>query len=153
MGRFVSAVAVIIMLCMAIVLAGCSHSQAVTTTTTQGPVPSIISLSPAQVSDLEVGKTLGFIATPQDTGGTALTDTVSYQSSNTAVLTVTTGGLACAGSWDSLTIPTVCTPGPVGVAQVTATAQGVSSPPTTVYVHQHIDSVAVTPAPNQAPPA
>ena len=137
---------------MAGLLAGCSSSQAVTSTTAQGPVPAVVSLSPTQVSNLEVGKTISFTGAASDTSGTALTDTISYQSSNTAVLTITTAGLACAGSWDSLTTPTVCTPGPVGVAQVTATAEGISSPPTTVYVHQHIDSVAVSPAPNQAPP-
>lgn len=152
MGRFVSAVAVIITLCMAGLLAGCSHSQAVTTSTTTGPVPTIVSLSPGPVLDLEVGKTLNFTGTPRDSGATALTGTVSFQSSNTAVLTISTAGVACAGSLDSLSNPTVCTPGPVGVAQVTATDQGVSSAPTTVYVHQHIDSVTISAAPNQAPP-
>jgi trimeric autotransporter adhesin len=35
------------------------------------------------------------------------------------------------------------------VAQVTATTKGVSSPPTTVYVHQHVDKVVVSPIPGQ----
>jgi hypothetical protein len=39
----------------------------------------------------------------------------------------------------------------VGVADITATAQGVSSPPTTVYVHQHIDSIVVSPVPTDPP--
>jgi hypothetical protein len=68
---------------------------------------------------------------------------VTFLSSNTAVVTVAANGLACAGSWDNLASPTICTPGGVGVAQVTATASGVTSPPTTVYVHQHIDGVTL----------
>src|SRR5208337_5597010 len=72
-----------------------------------------------------------------------------YQTSDPTVVTVAANGLACAGSWDSLTAPTVCTAGRVGVAQVTATAQGVTSPTTTVYVHQHIDSITLNPAANQ----
>ncbi len=35
---------------------------------------------------------------------------------------------------------------------MTATSHGVSSPPTTVYVHQHIDSIVVSPVPGQTPP-
>src|SRR5450631_4391765 len=107
MGRFVFVVAAITAFGMMGLLAGCSSSSPVTTTA-QGPVPAVVSLSPAQVSDLEVGKTISFTGSASDTGGTALSDTITYQSSNTAVLTVTTGGLACAGSWDSLTTPTVC---------------------------------------------
>ena len=37
--------------------------------------------------------------------------------------------------------------------QVTATSHGVSSPPTTVYVHQHIDSIVLSAIPDQNPPA
>jgi hypothetical protein len=44
----------------------------------------------------------------------------------------------------------------VGTAQITATAQGVSSPPTIVYVHQHVDKFVVAeippPPPNPPPP-
>ena len=86
-----------------------------------------------------------FTATPQNNKNTAITTPVTFLSSNTAVLTIATNGLACAGTWDSLTAPQICTPGPVGVAQVTATSHGVSSPPTTVYVHQHIDKIVIKP--------
>jgi hypothetical protein len=39
----------------------------------------------------------------------------------------------------------------VGIAEITATAQGVSSPPTTVYIHQHIDSIVISPVPTNPP--
>jgi len=103
---------------------------------------------------MEIGTYQSFTPSVLSATKTSITEPVSYQSSNTAVLTVANNGLACAGSWDSLSSPAICTPGPIGVAQVTANAQGVSSPATTVYVHQHIDKVVVSilPIPNQPPP-
>ena len=77
---------------------------------------------------------------------------ITFLSGNPAVVTIAANGIACAGTWDSLASPQVCTPGPAGVAQITAIAQGVSSPPTTVYVHQHIDSISISPVPTQANP-
>jgi hypothetical protein len=151
MGRLASGLAVILVVCGAGLLVGCGHSQAVTSTTV-GPVPAIINLTPNPTVSLEVGTTTTFTATPEGSNSSALTTTVDYQSSNPSVLTISTTGIACAGSWDSLTTPTLCTPGPAGVAQVVATARGVSSPATTVYVHQHIDSIVVTPVPGQTQP-
>ena len=100
---------------------------------------------------MEVGSTLSFSGSPQNSKGVAFTEPVSYQSSNPAVLTIASNGNACAGTWNSLGAPQICTPGPVGTAQVVATSMGVSSPPTTVYVHQHIDSVIVSPVPTSPP--
>src|SRR5262249_50912678 len=74
-----------------------------------------------------------------------LTVPITYHSSNSAVVTVAINGLACAGTWNSLTSPQICTPGQLGVAAITATSGGVSSPPTMVYVHQHVDSVSIAP--------
>jgi hypothetical protein len=107
------------------------------------PIPSSISLAPAPSVSLELGTNQAFIATVNTSSNTSSVQPVTYQSSNTAIVTVAANGLACAGTWNSLSNPQVCTPGPTGVAQVTATAQGVSSPPTTIYVHQHIDQVTV----------
>jgi hypothetical protein len=89
----------------------------------------------------------------QDSSGNILTGStpITFVSSNTAVVEIAASGLACAGKWDSLANPTICTPGPVGTAVITALSQGVSSPPTTVRTHQHIDQIVVTPVPNQTP--
>jgi hypothetical protein len=132
-------------------LAGCGSSAIRTTTF---PVPATVSLNPTTNLSMEIGTNQSFTAGALDSVGQALTEPVFFQSSNTAVVTVAGSGLACAGTWDSLSNPQICTPGPVGVAQITATAQGVSSPPTTVYVHQHIDKLVVTSflLPNQPPP-
>lgn len=133
-------------------LTGCSSSSP--TRDTPFPVPANIVLSPSNTVSLDVGSaTQTFTATPRNNQNAAITTPVSFLSSNTSVLTISTGGAACAGTWDSLTTPQICTPGPVGVAQVTATSHGISSPPTTVYVHQHIDKIVLSAIPGQTPPA
>ena len=132
-------------------LTGCSSTNP--TKTTNFPTPANISLSPANPVSLDAGSaTQTFTASPRNSTNTAITTPVTFFSSNTAVLTIAASGLACAGTWDSLTAPQICTPGPVGVAQVTARSHGVSSPPTTVYVHQHIDKIVISPVTGQTPP-
>jgi hypothetical protein len=91
---------------------------------------------------VELGTTLQFTGTAlnsarQQIGGVP----VNYVSSNPSVLTFVPGsaGLACAGSWNATA--QVCTAGSIGITQVTAVANGVTSPVVTVYVHDHIDSI------------
>lgn len=150
-GFLMLAVALPILFLMA-GFAGCSSSSPIHTVTF--PVPANITITPAPNLSMEIGTNQAFFPSVFNSAKATITEPVSFQSSNTAVVTVAANGLACAGSWDSLSNPTICTPGPVGVATVTATALGVSSPPTTVYVHQHIDKVTVKllPNPNQPPP-
>jgi len=68
---------------------------------------------------------------------------VIYSSSNPNVLSFVPAapGVACAGRWNSA--GQICSPVAVGVAEVTAIANGVTSNPVTVYVHQHIDKITV----------
>ncbi len=134
------------------ILPGCSSSKA--TGTSSFPVPASVILAPAPYVSLELGTTEAFTTSIQLANKTSSTQPVFFQSSNTAVVTVAANGLACAGSWDNLANPQVCTPGPVGVAQVTADAQSVDSAPTTVYVHQHVDKVVISQVlpPNTPPP-
>lgn len=142
---------VFIIVGLIVTLTGCSSGSP--TNATSFPVPASIGLSPATAVSLDTGSTTQtFTASPRDTAAASVTTPVTFLSSNTAVLTIASNGNACAGTWDSLTTPQICTPGPVGVAQVTATASGVSSPPTTVYVHQHIDKIVISPIPGQTPP-
>lgn len=129
-------------------LAGCGGSSV---RSANFPVPANLSISPSTTQSLEVGAALSFSATAHNSSGNVVTEPISFHSSNTAVVTVANNGLACAGTWDSLAAPAVCTPGPVGIAEITATAQGVSSPPATVYTHQHIDSVVISPVPTNPP--
>src|SRR5580704_14131378 len=124
---------------------GCSSGNPVNTTTFA--VPASISLLPQNSVSMELGTNQQFTATPENASKTPITEPVFYQSSNSAVVTVAVNGLVCAGTWDSLSVPQICTAGPVGFADIIASAQGVSSPSTRVYVHQHIDSVTISPVP------
>lgn len=109
-------------------------------TSNNGTVESI-TLSPANTLSIDLGATLGFSATARNGLGQIVLVGFQFSSSNTASLNIAPNGAACAGTWDPTV--TICTPGASGVAQVTATADGVTSPPTTVYVHQHIGSITV----------
>src|SRR5579863_37669 len=142
-GRMGLVMAVLCLL--AAIEAGCSSGSPVHTTAYA--VPASIVLVPVGNASMELGTNQQFTATPQNANKSALIEPVFYQSSNSSVVTVAANGLVCAGTWDSLSVPQVCTAGPVGFADITATAQGVSSPATRVYVHQHIDSVTIAPVP------
>ena len=147
MGRFVSLAGLsCIVLCL-ILLASCGQSSP-TNISTGNAVPTSVSLTASSAVgsnlSLEVGKTSALSATARGSRNNVINETFSYLSSNPTVATVAQNGLICAGTWDSLTLPQVCTPGTVGTTQVTATALGVSSPPITVYVHQRITSITVS---------
>ncbi|MFZ0286654.1 MAG: hypothetical protein WAL32_15620 [Terriglobales bacterium] len=124
---------------------GCGGGNAVNAT--GYAVPATITMAPAGSVSMELGTDQQFTATPEDPNKSPIAEPVFYQSSNSAVVSVAVNGLVCAGTWDSLSVPQICSPGPVGFADVTAVTQGVSSPSTRVYVHQHIDSVTITPVP------
>ena len=124
--------------------AGCSGGNSISTT--PAPVPTVVNLTPTPQVSMDLGTFQTFTATADSGANTTITTPITFNSSNTAVVTISSGGLACAGTWNSLSNPQICTPGGAGVAQITATAgNGVTSPPTTVYVHQHIDHVEITP--------
>ncbi len=140
MGKFFSAVSIMALLAACVLLPSCGSSSP--TTISKEVPPTGVTLSPGPNLSLEIGKGLIFSATPA-------TDTFTYQSSNTAVLTVGNHGEACAGTWNSLAVPQICTPGVPGIAQVTASALGTTSPPVTVYVHAPITSISVNKVPGQ----
>src|SRR5262249_19684630 len=142
MGRWVpSSLLLLAALCLAGVSVACGGGSSTPPLAT----PATINIVPANNVSLDVGLTQVFTATAINNHNRASAVTISFQSTNPAVVTIANNGLACAGSWDSLTNPIVCTPGPVGTAQITASGGGVSSAPVTVYVHEHIDSITVAP--------
>ena len=109
-----------------------------------------VSLSPGSSISLDVGGTQNFSATGKSANGTTIVGgtiefLVSSGNPNSAApLSIASNGAACAGNWNPNA--TQCSPGTPGIAIVTAVINGVSSPPTTVYVHQHIDSIQITQA-------
>src|SRR5258708_3713966 len=118
-------------------LSGCGSSNPVGTAPTPTPTKVILTLSD---SSLDLGATLLFnaVLTPP------VITPVVFTSSNPSVLSFvpSSGGLACAGRWD--TLARVCTPQGAGFTQVTATANGVTSPPVNVYVHEHVDLIELS---------
>ncbi|HEY1676097.1 MAG TPA: hypothetical protein VGG04_00175 [Candidatus Sulfotelmatobacter sp.] len=104
--------------------------------------PGRVNLTPTVNTSMVLGGTQGFIASVQTASGTTLNTTVTYSSSDTSILNLSANGVACAGHWDALF--TTCTPGNVGVVQVTASALGGTSVPTYVFVHPAVDSITVT---------
>lgn len=108
----------------------------------QSPFPVKVVLTPGGSSSLQQGGVLAFAGSAQNSSGASVSTTFTYASNNTSVLNITPNGVACAGIWDAAF--TTCTPGAVGVVQVTATALGKTSPPTFVFVHPPIDNVTVT---------
>lgn len=140
MGKFFSAISLAFLIIACVLLPSCGSSSP--TRLSPEITPTGVTLSPGPNVSLEVGKGVAFSATP-------LADKFTYQSSNTAVVTIADNGQACAGTWNSLSVPQVCTPGNPGIAQITASALGVTSPPVTIYVHAPITSIAVTKVPGQ----
>ena len=141
--------------CSVLGLLGCfflvSCGGGTSTKVTTNEIPAVVNLAPAPNVSLEVGKFVSFIAAAQNSAGHPVTETFSFESTAPNIVTMSSGGVACAGTWDSLTAPSVCTPGSTGVAQITAVANGVPSAPVTVYVHQHVTSVVISKVPNQPP--
>jgi hypothetical protein len=138
MGRFGSRGfgVTVAMLCLLGVV-GCGSSKA------GSPLfPGQINLTPTTTTSMVLGGTLNFVASAHTASGTNLNTPITYTSSDTSILNLTPGGIACAGHWDIAF--TTCTPGNIGVALVTASALGASSVPTYVFVHPQIDNVAVT---------
>jgi hypothetical protein len=143
MRRFVSRIfaAFFIILCFAS-LNGCGSSNPVGTAAT--PTPTSVDLTPATGS-LDLGATLLFSAIPKNSAGGPISGVpIVYTSSNPSVLSfvASAAGLACAGRWDD--VGRICTPQGAGVTQVTATGNGVTSAPVTVYVHEHVDLIKVS---------
>ncbi len=99
---------------------------------------------------------IGQVGTATATGckGTSLsTGAATYGSSNLQLADISPTGGVCGGTWNRLSpggIPdfTICTPPAApGTATVTASIGGVVSNPVTVYVHQQISAITITPPP------
>src|SRR5258706_1468487 len=133
-------------------LTGCLGKSS--SNSSNGGVQSV-TLNPGSNFSIDVGGTRVFSATGRDASGRAVLGAsiqfivVSGNPNASAPLSVASNGFACAGTWDPTA--TICSAGTPGIAIVTAVIEGVSSPPTTVYVHQHIDSIKVVQAETQPP--
>ena len=152
MHRCGTAIFLFLVTVFALALTGCLGKSS--TNPENGGVSSI-TLSPTGTISLDVGSTRVFSATARNAGGGAILglDIQYIVQSGTpnasAPLSIATNGNACAGTWDVSVA--ICSPGTPGIAIVTAVANGIQSQPTTVYIHQHIDSIQIQNAEAQPP--
>jgi len=124
-------------------------------TSGNGGVTSV-SISPGNSISIDVGTSQVFSASGRDANGRTIVGVgiqfivTSGNPNASAPISITSAGNACAGTWDPTA--TMCSPGAPGIALVAAVINGVSSPQTTVYVHQHIDNIQVSRLDPQGPP-
>jgi hypothetical protein len=152
MGRFgcVHWAGVIIAIFLLGLLPACGYKKPSGTS----PFPAKITLNPAVSLSLQLGGTVVFSASAQNGTNGNISPTFTFSSSNPGILDISPGGFACAGTWNAPFF-NVCTPAAEGVAMVTASALGQTSPPTMVFVHPPIDNIqiSVVPPVNSPPPA
>jgi trimeric autotransporter adhesin len=139
-----------LILLVAAALAGCGGKNTPISTSPKTVTqvilsPASVSLVAGQVSQVSAGALNSSGSTPSPA------PTITYNSSNTSVATVSSSGLVCGGVWDSFFI--VCNGAdklgnPIaGSTTITASAQGVTSVPVQVTVHPAINSIVVDPVP------
>lgn len=118
-------------------LSGCGGGSQTT-----GPgQPAKIILAPSSVS-MNRGQVAQLSSLVLDSAGTQiLSATVTYASTNTSVVTVSTSGLLCAGVWDPNSNFTICNPGPTGTSNLTGVSGTLTSNVVQVTVHEHIDRI------------
>ncbi len=128
---------------LAAILAGCGGGSANNSVTQVALTPTALSLNSGDVVQVT--------ATANNSANAAVSTTFTFNTSNSAIASVSPAGLICAGIWDAAFI--VCngddaSGNPVsGTANITASAQGITSSPTPVTVHVKVTSVVVDPVP------
>ncbi len=141
MRRF-SAVTSVLFLLATGALLGCGGGHK---STTGAGIPAKINLAPTTVS-LNLGSVDTSLSTSVVDVNNAVVSTsvtLTFASNNPTVASVSPAGAICGGSWDSNFV--VCKPGPVGTATITASGAGLTSNAITVYVHQRVDAILVSP--------
>jgi hypothetical protein len=113
-------------------------------------VPTKVTVSPANIS-LNRGQVFQVSAVATDAKDLAVNGDVTWSSDNTKLVSVSSTGLLCAGTWDANNI--VCTPAtddgkstgnPIsGAATLTGTVKGVGGT-VKVFVHERIDRVVAS---------
>lgn len=116
--------------------------------------PVRVTLTPAISYSMQVGSAIQLTASAANASNTVISPAFTYNSSDPSIVDVAPSGAACAGKWNA-PIYSTCTPAGIGTASVTASAAGVTSAPTLIFVHAPIDTiqVSVVPQVNSPPPA
>ncbi len=140
MQRYLSYGFFILILMAVVILPGCGGGGNSSSSAPDNTVATV-TVSPASLS-LEFGQVMALSAVAQNAAGSTVLQTFTYKSDNTAVVTVSTSGNVCAGTWDATFI--VCTPSTTaGATTITVTAGSISKT-VPVNTHRRIASVSVT---------
>lgn len=120
-------------------LAGCGHSSSTTTTS------NTITVTPSSLS-MNLGDVASVSASVVDSTGTAITSPppITFASSNAAIVTVSSAGSVCAGTWDSAFIVCDASHSQAGSANITVSS-GTLTTSIPVFTHLHVDRVTVSP--------
>jgi hypothetical protein len=129
-----------ILFVLTMALAGCGGDKKTDTS------PKAISVNPTSLS-LNLGDVRSVSATVVDANGNAASNppTISFASSNTAVATISTTGLVCAGTWDANFIVCDASHSQPGTANINVTAGSLTTT-VPVFTHLHVDRVTISPA-------
>ncbi len=139
MQRYPSYGFFILVLIAVVILPGCGGGG--DSSTAPNNTVATVTVSPASLS-MEFGQVVALSGLAQNSAGETVLQTFTYKSDNTAVVTVSTSGNVCAGTWDTTFI--VCTPSATpGSTTITVTAGGITKT-VPVNTHRRIASVAVT---------
>src|SRR3954469_17439028 len=123
-------------------------------TASVGP-PATVTLNPQPSVSLNAGDVLQMSVSVLDSQGRSVfSQTVTFASSDPRVQ-IANNGVVCAGTWDSLTAPIVCTPAAPDSAgiqsNITASAGGITSNVVVASIHLQITSLEVVADPSPAP--
>lgn len=129
-------------------VAGCGGSSS---SSKKNTTVAQVLVTPLSAS-LVAGQVLTLTPSAVNSSNAPVTTTFTFNSSNTAVASISPSGLVCGGVWDSTFV--VCngndaSGNPIsGSATITVTAQGVTSGPVSIAVHPSVTSVSVDAAPS-----
>ena len=129
-----------ILVLFTMVLAGCGGGKKTDTS------PKAVNVNPTSLS-LNLGDVRSVSGTVVDSSGNAVSNppTISFASSNTAVVSVSSTGLVCAGTWDANFIVCDASHSQPGTANINVTA-GALTAAIPVFTHLHVDRVTISPA-------
>jgi trimeric autotransporter adhesin len=137
--RYLSFGIFILLLLSIVALPGCGGGS--DASTQPDNTVATVSVNPSSLS-LEFGQVRSLSATATNAAGTALPQSFTFSSGNTAVVQVSPAGNVCAGAWDTAFV--VCTPATTpGTTSITVTASGKTAT-VPVNTHRRVASVTVT---------
>ncbi|HVH86965.1 MAG TPA: hypothetical protein VM912_09585 [Terriglobales bacterium] len=141
------------LLAATVVLASCGHHSSSSTSTSNTPASITVTTSSLSLTHGDVAQISGVSVLNSSNTAITPTPTLTYTSADPNSVTVTSGGLVCAGVFDANNIVCKTTDGngnplPDKSVNITVATGGVSTT-VPVYVHTHVDNIVVLPPSSQ----